>query len=534
MSAEVITMKKRIAVIGGGFAGIGALMCLKELGVFEPVCFEKTSNHGGTWCYRESSSDGVPSIMPTTVINNSKEMGAFSNYPPRKEFNNFMKHHELYQYISDLAAEKDILRFIQLNTEVMLVKRSSDYEKSGKWVVTVRNTVTEEVTSDVYDGVMVCTGHFNRPKLPTYPGQSTFKGQTLHSHSLRGVSSFQNKTVVVVGMSCSGLDAAVEISNVAKQVYVSTRSGAHVISRVGPNGYPYDYFLIRRYRLGLMEYLPWSFVTWLFETFYLDPQFSHKLYTIQPKHRMLQKDPVLNDHMASKVLSGSIIMKPDIQYFTEDGVIFEGDSEVTQVDVVIMATGYTWKFPFLEEGLLIQEENRVNLYKCMFPPHLPHATLIFIGFFLPFGPGFPPGELQCRWAAQVLAGNCKLPSQELMHNDTRKRHEKNLKRYIPTDKISIRVNMIQYCDDIASQFGAKPNFLKILLTDPRLFSKLIFGPFLSYQFRLQGPYAWEGARDAIMTCEERIFYPLTKGQSNVFDESLFIKFIKRIVRVIFP
>ncbi|GFT25959.1 dimethylaniline monooxygenase 2 [Nephila pilipes] len=526
--------KKKIAVLGGGFAGIGALASLKEVGCFDLVCFEKTGNYGGSWYYRETAIEGIPSIMPTTYLNHSKEMGALSTFPPRKEINNFMRHQEIYQYITEFATEKDVLQYIQVNTEVMLVKRSDDYEKSGKWVVTVRNTVTEEVTSDVYDGVMVCVGHINRPKMPIYPGQSTFKGEIIHTHSLRGVSSFQNKTVVVVGLGCSGLDAAVETSNVASQVYISTRSGAHIINRVGPSGRPYDYFLIRRCFLALLEYLPLNLVSWLFESCYLDLHFNHKLYPVQPKQRVFQKDPVLNDHIASKILSGSVIMKPDIQCFTENGVIFEGDSEITQVDAVIMATGYTWKFPFLEDGIVTQEENRINLYKCMFPPHLPHATLLFIAFFLTFGPGFPLGELQCRWAAQILAGNCKLPSQEVMYKDIKKRYGKNVKRFTPSDKMSIRVDVMPYCDDIASQIGVKPNFFKILLTDPRLFFKLIFGPFLSYQFRLHGPYAWEGARDAIMTCKERVFYPLTKGHLNAFDESIFMKIVKRILRLIFP
>ncbi|GFQ84072.1 dimethylaniline monooxygenase 2 [Trichonephila clavata] len=526
--------KKKIAVIGGGFAGLGSVASLKEIGCFEPICFEKTSNYGGTWCYRETACEGVPSIMPTTIINHSKEMGALSTFPPRKEFNNFMRHHELFKYVSEFAAERDLLRHFQFDTEVMQVKRSEDYEKSGKWVVTVRNTQTSKVTTDVYDGVIVCVGHINRPKMPTYFGQSTFKGQIMHTHSLRGVQPFHNKTVIVVGMGCSGLDAAVETSIVAKQVYLSTRSGAHVINRIGPSGYPYDYTLLRRYLLGLLDFLPATFVSWILETFYLDQRFNHNLYPVKPKHHVLQKDPVLNDHITSKILSGSVIMKPDIKCFTENGVIFEGDSEVIEADVVIMATGYTWKFPFLEEGIIVQEEGKINLYKCMFPPHLPHASLVVIGLLLPFGPGFPPGELQCRWAAQVLAGNCKLPSQEVMFNDIKQRYETNLKRYTPSDKMSLRVDAISYCNDIASQFGAKPNFLKILLTDPMLFYKLVFGPFLSYQFRLQGPYAWDGARDAIMTVEKRILYPLTKGKSDKIGEKLYVEFIKRIVRFIFP
>ncbi|GFT69459.1 flavin-containing monooxygenase [Trichonephila clavipes] len=47
--------------------------------------------------------------------------------------------------------------------------------------------------------------------------------------------------------------------------------------------------------------------------------------------------------------------------------IFEGDSEVTEVDSVIMATGYTWKFRFLEEGIVEQENGRINLYRLQGP-----------------------------------------------------------------------------------------------------------------------------------------------------------------------
>ncbi|GFR00719.1 dimethylaniline monooxygenase [Trichonephila clavata] len=68
--------KKKIAVLGGGITGLAALASLKEESCFEPVCFEKTSNYGGTWCYREETEEGVGSIMPTTYLNHSKEMGA--------------------------------------------------------------------------------------------------------------------------------------------------------------------------------------------------------------------------------------------------------------------------------------------------------------------------------------------------------------------------------------------------------------------------------------------------------------------------
>ncbi|GBO21794.1 hypothetical protein AVEN_191904-1, partial [Araneus ventricosus] len=51
----------------------------------------------------------------------------------------------------------------------------------------------------------------------SYPSQDLFKGKIMHTYCLKEVTPYKEKTVVVVGMGCSGLDAAVETSNVARQ-----------------------------------------------------------------------------------------------------------------------------------------------------------------------------------------------------------------------------------------------------------------------------------------------------------------------------
>ncbi|GIX93652.1 dimethylaniline monooxygenase 2 [Caerostris darwini] len=525
--------KTKIAVVGGGLSGAGSLAQLKEEGGFELVCFEKTDKPGGTWCYREESIEAVASIMSTTIINHSKEMGAFSDFPPPKEYNTFMRHSELYQYASEYAKSKDIFKYIQYNSEVIEVRRAKDYIETGRWIVTVKNTISNEVSTDVYDGVLLCVGHINRPKMPYYPGQDLFKGDIIHTHTLKRVEKYREKNVIVVGMGCSGLDAAVETSNVAKQVYLSTRSGAHVIRRVGPHGYPFDYLLVRRFLFMLIDILPFEWTNYLLENIYLDPQYNRDKYAVKPDHHILSKDPVINDHIHSKFFSGSVIQKPDIERFTENGVIFKGDTEVTEADVVIMATGYTWKFPFLEEGIIVKEGDKINLYKLMFPPHLEHATLAVLGFILPFGPGFPIGELQCRFAAQVLARKCKLPSEKEMVEDINKRYNKNVSKYGRGEKMSIRVDYVQFCDELASQFGVKPNLLKILLTDPKLFFQIFFGPHLSYQYRLQGPHSWDGARNAIMISKDRMVYPVTKRSTQENHGNIFIRILTSILKYVF-
>ncbi|XP_054707669.1 flavin-containing monooxygenase 5-like [Uloborus diversus] len=521
--------KKRVAVIGGGYCGIVSIASLKEEGL-EPVCFEKSSNFGGTWFYREKSTNGQASIMPTTIINHSKEVAAFSNFPPKKEYNNFMRHSEIYQYIAEYVKHNDVERHIQYNMEVIELRRTEDFVDTGRWIVSAKNIVTEQIHTDVYDAVMVCVGHINRPKMAQFPGQENFKGEIMHTHSLKGVERFKGKRIVIVGIGCSGLDAAVELSSVAKQVYLSSRAGAFIVNRLGPNGLPIDYVLFRRYLTSLLDLLPTNLCSWYIETFYLDRHFDHRLYAIKPKYHLLSKDPIINDHIASKLLSGAVIQKGDIEQFTENGVIFSGENTVTETDVVVMATGYTFEFPFIENGVIIKDDGILNLYKCIFPPQLQNSTLAMIGFILPFGPGWPLAELQTRYAVSVLAGKNKLPKEAEMMEDIKRRHQQNLLRYSPSEKMSIRVDFVQYMDEIAQELGAKPNLWKLMFTDFRLFLRLVFGPCLPYQYRLDGPYKWDGAREALLTSDERLHWPLQqkKIEKKGFFESL-IEYVLNLI-----
>lgn len=103
---------KRVAVIGAGPAGLAAIKSLKEEG-FEPVCYERNDATGGLWRYHDDDIEGVASVMKTTVINTSKEMSAFSDFPPPKEFPNFMHHSMMHRYFMSYAEHFDLLRHIR-------------------------------------------------------------------------------------------------------------------------------------------------------------------------------------------------------------------------------------------------------------------------------------------------------------------------------------------------------------------------------------------------------------------------------------
>lgn len=256
--------------------------------------------------------------------------------------------------------------------------------------------------------------------------------------------------------------------------------------------------------------LPLSWSSWFFQRDLERMKFSHSLYGLKPPNHVWAQDPVLTDTLPSRILSGHVKVRNNIKTFTPKGVIFEGETKVTEVDTVIMATGYDWKFPFLQDGIITKDGDCLNLYKCMYPAQLPHPTLVLLGFMLPLGPGFPLGESQCRWAALLVNRKTPFPSPKEMMADVQKTYRINSKRYKKSDRLTTRVDYIDYMDDITSRFGAKPDLVKMFFTDQKLFWALWLGPSLPYQYRLQGPHKWSGARDAILTYKQRVEAPLRR------------------------
>lgn len=179
--------------------------------------------------------------------------------------------------------------------------------------------------------------------------------------------------------------------------------------------------------------------------------------------------------------------------------------QVTPVDSVILATGYEVHFPFLDQDILWTEDNKVELYKYMFNPHLEHPeTLSFIGLIQAFGPAIPVSEMQARWHCHLLQGKSKLPNVDYMMQDIDKKWQEIQKRYFHSPRHTMQIDWIPFLDELAEQFGARPNMVKLAFTDPTLWYHLMFGPSYPYQYRLTGPGKWSGARKAILEGQNRI------------------------------
>ncbi|KAL7984728.1 hypothetical protein Chor_003298 [Crotalus horridus] len=369
-------MAKRVAILGAGASGLTAIKCCLDEGL-QPTCFERSEDIGGLWRFQ---------------------------------------------------------------AQVCHLRKHRDFPITGQWVIVTEMNGKQE--SAVFDAVLICTGLYVQPYFPLdlFLGFEKFKGKIIHSWAYKNSEKYQDQRILIVGLGNSGVEIAIDLSHITKQVFLSTRTGAWVVNRVSDGGYPFDVVHFTRFKNLLFHKLPVVLINQWGEK-KLNMKFNHENYGVKPQHsyggyenkgdivqRFLSKTPIIGDDLPNAIIAGRVVMKPHVKKFTERGVIFEDGSTEENIDVVIFATGYNFSFPFTQDIILRTQTNKFSLYKYVFPPHLEKHTLAVIGLIKPIGATMPISELQVRWATRVFKGLNKLPSNNDMMADIAKKIQYNEKR----------------------------------------------------------------------------------------------------------
>lgn len=211
-------MTKRVAIIGAGPSGLAQLRAFqsafdKGAEPVELVCFEKQSDWGGQWNYTwrtglDANGEPVHSSMYRYLWSNGpKECLEFADYSFEEHFGkpiaSYPPRAVLWDYIKGRVEKAGVRRFIRFNCPVRHVEyRESD----ATFLVTVHDHDRDVVESEVFDHVVVASGHFSTPNVPEFEGFDSFNGRILHAHDFRDALEFRGKSLLLVGSSYSAED----------------------------------------------------------------------------------------------------------------------------------------------------------------------------------------------------------------------------------------------------------------------------------------------------------------------------------------
>ena len=121
---------------------------------------------------------------------------------------------------------------------------------------------------------------------------------------------------------------------------MSVRNGAWFVRRVWDSGLPLDLALFTRSTSSLVRLLPSTFISGKVRQ-QVNARFDHAVYGLQPSHDVLASPAVTNDDLPSRILSGSVQVRPGIARLTSSGVRFTDGTYVDDIDAVICGTGWS-------------------------------------------------------------------------------------------------------------------------------------------------------------------------------------------------
>ncbi len=353
-----------VLVVGAGSSGLVAAKTLRLHG-FDVTQVEQTDDLGGNWNIASPTSR----VITSTHMISSKPFTQFPDFPMPDHAPDYLHHTEVLAYLRRYADHFGLTGRIRFGTTVEACERDAE-----GW--TVQMTDGTGTRTEHYRRLVVANGHNWAPKWPDYPGQDGFSGELLHAADYKDAAQLAGKRVVVVGAGNTGCDIAVEGALRAAETYHSTRRGYWYAPKYAL-GRPADQVSDLIFSLKL----PIRVTQWLFErTAQLVVGRYERFGLPTPDHRFLESHPIVNQTLLYHVGHGDLTPVPDIERFAGDEVVFTEGRRV-EADLVVFATGYLIRFPFLEDDALPWQDGRPQLYRNVLHPD--HDDLAVIGLIQP-------------------------------------------------------------------------------------------------------------------------------------------------------
>jgi cation diffusion facilitator CzcD-associated flavoprotein CzcO len=194
-----------IAVVGGGFGGVGAAVMLRREGYEDVTVFEKGEKVGGVW--HHNTYPGAACDIPSHLYEYSFAPNRWSRrYAPRAE---------IQAYVEGVARRFGVLDKVRTGTEVTNARWD---EARGKWLLET------SVGPHEADVLLTACGQLSVPSKPAIPGLDEFEGPAFHTAEWRHDVDLAGKRVAVIGTGCSAIQAVPAIQPAVAQLDVYQRS----------------------------------------------------------------------------------------------------------------------------------------------------------------------------------------------------------------------------------------------------------------------------------------------------------------------
>ncbi len=361
-AVKVANYQRRYCVVGAGPAGLIMARALRREGIPYDQ-FERHSDVGGIW---DPANAGSP-IYDSAHFISSKFLSYFYGFPMPADYPDYPSHRQILAYVRDFARAFGLYDPITFNTEVVRAEPVAGGAGAQGWEVTLSTGETRH-----YAGVIAVPGVTWHANAPHWPGMEEFAHPIRHTVSYRESAELKGRRVLVVGCGNSGADIACDAARSADAAFISLRRGYRFVPK-HMFGIPTD-VLFSGTVMPPRGVAISGDVNEILDTLNGD---LTRLGLPKPDHDALASHPIMNTEILNRLAHGDIIAKPDIARFTRDTVIFTDGSEA-EIDLVLLATGYDYRLPFIDPALFEWHQGRPQLYLGMV--HRTLDSLYVLGF----------------------------------------------------------------------------------------------------------------------------------------------------------
>ena len=194
-----------MAIVGGGFGGVGAAAMLRREGYEDVTVFEKAERVGGVW--HHNTYPGAACDVPSHLYELS--------FAPNRWSRRYAPQAEIQAYVEGVARRFGVLEKVRTGTEV---KSARWDEERDRWLL---ETSAGPHEADV---LLTACGQLSVPQVPPIPGLESFEGPAFHTAEWRHDVDLAGKRVAVVGTGCSAIQVVPAIQPRVAKLDVYQRS----------------------------------------------------------------------------------------------------------------------------------------------------------------------------------------------------------------------------------------------------------------------------------------------------------------------